>query len=876
MMLKVKDLRDSYIEYFKSKGHKHIHSSSLIPKDDPTLLFTTAGMVQFKPHFAGTIDVDYNSATTIQKCLRTSDLENVGRTKRHCTFFEMLGNFAFGSYFKREAIQYAWEYSVDVLKFDASKIWVSIYLDDDEAFNIWNKEIGVPEERIVRLGKEDNFWGPAGDEGACGPCSELYIDKGEENGCGQPDCKPGCDCDRYMEYWNLVFNQFHQDKEGKQTPLPRTGIDTGMGLERLATICQNVSSIYETDELKQLVDFVCKELDVAYEGDNKVAVNVIVEHARSLTFAMTDGAYPSNEGRGYVLRRILRRALRFARTLGVTEPFVYKLVDKVVEIMGSYYPEIVSAAENIKNVLIGEEKRFLETLENGMTRLEDLIAKSLESKSGSFSGKEAFVLYDTYGFPVEMTAEMVLEKGLKLDFDEFESEMEKQRERGKQSWKAGDDTFANLMQELSANHGETQFVGYCEYESKTSVNGICNDNGIVDSLKEGEQGYLVLHTTPFYGESGGQLGDQGTIYNESVRVHVTDTKKINKTVVHHVVVEKGEIKNGSQVVAQIDALQRNLTKANHTVTHLLQAALRDVLGDHVKQAGSLVGPERMRFDFSHFKALTEEELKQVEELVNRVVWENLEVSTSLMGLDEALKSGAMAEFGEKYESTVRVVKAGDFSTELCGGTHVDNTGEIGIFKIVKESSPGAGTRRIEGITLKGVFDRLSHLEAMSGTISSKLNVAENVLLDKLDSLIAENSKLKKEVEKGKSAQASSKVDDIIKAKETVNGIAVIVYGDNDLPAKSLRELSDMIRSKEQKSVLVLASGEGGKVMLVAAATKAAVEAGADAGAVIKEIAPTVGGRGGGKKEMAQAGGSDVAKIAEALEQAKAIISKQLG
>lgn len=875
-MLLVKDLRDSYIEFFKSKQHRHIHSSSLVPKDDPTLLFTTAGMVQFKPMFAGTVPLEYTRATTVQKCLRTSDLENVGRTKRHCTFFEMLGNFSFGDYFKTEAIQYAWEYSTEVLKLPKEKIWVSIFENDDEAFEIWNKTVGVPAERIVRLGKADNFWGPAGDSGACGPCSELYIDKGEKLGCGKPDCKPGCDCERYMEYWNLVFNQFFQDIYGKQTPLPQTGIDTGMGLERLATIVQDVESIFQTDELKKLVDFVCRELKVKYEGNNIPAVNAMVEHARSLTFALTDGAYPSNEGRGYVLRRILRRALRFGRLLGMKEPFVYRMVDEVVAIYGAYYPELASSAKNVKNVLEGEERRFLETLEKGMARLEEIFEALTKSDKLEVSGVDAFVLYDTYGFPAEMTAEMAKEIGLTVNMDEFKAEMEKQRERGKQSWKGADNAFETAMTELAKIGGGTVFTGYAANESSANVVALSDGHGNVDVLHEGQKGYVVLDQTPFYAEMGGQCGDTGVIeFDGEALFVVEDTKKASKTFVHHGYVKKGSIKTKESVRAKIDVARRSLIKGNHSATHLLQAALREVLGSHVKQAGSFVDAERLRFDFSHFEGMTAEQIEKVENIVNAKIWENLTVTAQEMKIEDALKTGAMAEFGEKYGEVVRVVKMGDFSLEFCGGTHVDNTGKIGVFKILKESSPGAGTRRIEGVTLKGVGDRYSALEAIVSALAAEFNSTEKDLVSKVMDLAAANRELQKEIQKIKNASLASNLDGMIASAVEISGIKVIAQTFDGASIDDLKVLADTVRNKVESSIVVFASSVDGKAALLVAAAKAALDKGADAGAVIKKIAPVVGGGGGGRKDMAQAGGKDPSKIKDAVAEGIAALKSMI-
>lgn len=864
-MMKVRDLRKSYIDYFVERKHRHVHSSPLIPKDDPTLLFTTAGMVQFKAMFAGTVKLEYTRAATVQKCLRTSDLENVGRTKRHCTFFEMLGNFSFGDYFKKEAIEWAWDYSTKVLGFDKEKLWASIFENDDEAFEIWNKVVGLPAERIVRLGKKDNFWGPAGDSGACGPCSELYIDKGPEHGCGAPDCKPGCDCERYMEYWNLVFNQFFQDTDGVQHPLPQTGIDTGMGLERLATIAQGVSSIYETDELKSLVDFVCRELKIEYKGDTIVPVNVIVEHSRALVFAMSDGAYPSNEGRGYVLRRILRRALRFTRSLGVKEPFVYKMVDPIVALMGEFYPEIVDAARNVRNVLEGEEKRFLETIENGMQKLEEIMQKSAAAKT--ISGADAFTLYDTYGFPVEMTNEMALERGLTVNMQEFEAEMRAQKERGRQSWKGVDNAFAEAMTELSKTCGASTFIGYEKDSCTGSIQAMSDGESIVAELPEGMKGYVVLKETPFYAEGGGQAGDRGVIISGGSEFAVHDTKKVNGTYIHHGVTVRGCLRTGENAQANVDVVRRNLTKANHTVTHLLQAALRQVLGTHVKQAGSMVEADRMRFDFSHFEAMNGAQIEEVENIVNTKIWENLPVSVSIMPLKEALATGAMAEFGEKYEDTVRVIRAGDFSTELCGGTHVDNTGKIGVFKILKESSPGAGVRRIEGVTLKSVLDRFNQMNETLETHVALLGVPEKDAAAKIAALQEKNRELEAALAKHAEAELATVAAAMLDEGRDVNGIFVLAKDLGSLGADAMKLLADMIRERNASSAVFFASRADDKAILLCAATKAAVDRGIDCGAVIKAIAPVVGGGGGGRKDMAQAGGKNPAAIAEAVSAA---------
>lgn len=866
-MHKVRDLRTSYIDYFRSKGHKIVPSSSLVPKDDPTLLFTTAGMVQFKPMFAGTVDLEYTRAASIQKCLRTSDLEQVGRTKRHLTLFEMLGNFSFGDYFKEEAIDFAWEYSTNVIGFQKEKLWASIYENDDEAYELWNKRIGIPAEKIVRLGKADNFWGPAGDTGACGPCSELYYDRGEQFGCGKPDCKPGCDCDRYLEYWNLVFNQFNQNERGEFEPLPRTGIDTGMGLERLATLVQGVDSVFETDELKSLIEFVSRESGKKYEGANMLPIKVIVEHGRTLTFAMSDGIYPSNDGRGYVLRRILRRALRFSRLLGLKEPFVYKVVDPIVAAMGGFYPEITETVANVKNVIESEEKRFLETIENGMDRLEELMKSAKKSGSGIISGTDAFVLYDTFGFPLEMTTEMAIEQGLKVDTEAFTSEMEKQRERGKQSWKGSDLGFESVFDEIITTAGNTEFLGYEHESAEADVLLLYKETVKSKTISEGDRGIIVLNRTPFYGESGGQVGDIGEIVCGNSVFSVEDTKKHNKTHIHIGTVIKGSFKEGDKVEAKINRVNRNLIRANHTATHLLQAALRQTLGSHVKQAGSIVDPEKLRFDFSHFNSLSDSEIAQIENLVNEKIWENLDVTTDIMNINDAVKMGAMAVFDEKYEETVRVLTVPGFSMELCGGTHVNNTGKIGLFKILKESSPGAGIRRIEAVTLKGLLDRYNEQRGIVSALTESINIPESGLVKKVDEIISRGKAAEKELDKLKKAAAVSDLDSIISAAKDVNGTKFISKVFDDLDVDGLRSLSDSIRERVQNSVVCLGSAAGGKAMLLYAATKPAVEKGIDCGKLIKETVVLVGGGGGGRKDMAQAGGKDAANLQKAIDEA---------
>lgn len=876
-MLKVKDLRTSFIEFFRERDHTIIPSSSLIPKDDPTLLFTTAGMVQFKPMFAGTVKLDYTRASTIQKCFRTSDLERVGKTKRHCTFFEMLGNFSFGDYFKKEAIEYSWDYSTNVIGFPKENVWISIFENDDEAFDLWHRHIGVPAEKIVRLGKSDNFWGPAGDTGACGPCSELYLDRGPEFGCGSADCKPGCDCERYLEFWNLVFNQFYQDEKGNLTPLPRTGIDTGMGLERLATLVQDADSIYGTDELRSLVDFVCREAGVSYVGDTIAPINVLVEHSRALTFAISDGAYPSNEGRGYVLRRILRRALRFGRQIGIAKPFLYTMVDPIVGIMGEFYPEIKKSAMNVKKVLEGEEVRFLETLENGMDRLEETMKSLKKNGESTMSGKDAFVLYDTFGFPLEMTTEIAAENNLSVDTAGFEDEMEKQRQRGKQSWKGNESGIEKNFETIVQKTGDTEFRGYDENVTETEIVGFGTADGFADCLVEGQTGVIVTRATSFYGEAGGQVGDKGAItsFNGAV-FRVDDTKKLEKTILHTGQVVSGNFTLGERVTTEIDTIRRNLIRANHTSTHLLQSALRRVLGDHVHQSGSLVEPERLRFDFVHFKPMTEDEINEVERIVNEVVWVGVPVTTDILPLEEAVKSGAMAVFDEKYEDIVRVVRVKDYSMELCGGTHVDNTAKIGVFKIIREASPGAGLRRIEAMTLKGVFDRFKTQSKIVSMLSSELNAAEGDVVARVREMDERIHELEKEMQKIKQQNLVSNLDAILAGAQSVKDTRIFAYRFDGVNIDELRRLSDDVRSREQDSVVCFGSNIDGKALLLFAATSHAVKKGVDCGGMIKEVSRHIGGGGGGRKDMAQAGGKNPDGIGDALAAAVMAASRMLG
>ncbi|MDA3821149.1 MAG: alanine--tRNA ligase, partial [Bacteroidales bacterium] len=768
-----------------------------------------------------------------------------------------------------------WDYSTKVIGFDPEKIWISIYEDDDEAFEIWNKKINVPAERIVRLGKKDNFWGPAGETGACGPCSELHYDRGPEYGCEDENCKPGCECERFLEYWNLVFNQFFQDENGKLNPLPKTGIDTGMGLERLATLVQNVDSVYETDEFKKLIVLISKVTGVPYEGNNVDAIRIIAEHSRAITFAMSDGIYPSNDGRGYVLRRILRRALRYSRQIGIKEPFIYKMVDHIVDLMGEFYPEIVDSAKNVKNVIEGEEKRFLETLDNGLARLNEIINNPLTQSSSTIKGSDAFTLYDTFGFPLEMTIEMAEEKSLTVEVDGFNLEMEAQKTRGKQSWKSIDNNLEKAFEDIAKATGDTLFLGYDSVVADNSISILYNGTKETDKLNQGEEGLIVLKETPFYGESGGQVGDVGTIETQDAVFKVTDTKKYNKTIIHLGTVEKGSFQKNEKITASVDVVNRNLIRANHTATHLLQAALRSVLGDHVKQAGSIVSPDRLRFDFSHFSAMTDDDINQVEAIVNNAVWKNETVDTKIMNIDEAVKEGAMAVFDEKYDDVVRVITVPGISKELCGGTHVSSTGEIGVFKILKEASPGAGVRRIEAVTLKGLLDRFNSHNEIINNLTASMKAEDDEIIERVETLSKKNRALEKEIDKLKQESVNADLDSLLSSAEEVNGTKIIAQSFKDVDANVLRKLSDDIRSKVQDSIVLFGAQTGDKALLLFAGTKKAVEKGLHCGNIIKEAAQLVGGGGGGRPDMAQAGGKNPEKLEEAISKAQSIAKEMI-
>lgn len=865
------EIREKYLSFFEEKGCKRMPSSSLIP-DDPSLLLTSAGMVQFKPYFLQQkqLEKPYIGTTTVQKCVRTNDIDIIGTTGRHLSFFEMLGNFSFGEYFKEEMCAWAYEFSTEVLKLPAEKLYFTVFENDDETIEIW-KKLGVPEDHISRLGEEDNFW-RAGPTGPCGPCSELYYDQGPEVGCGSPDCAPGCDCDRFLEYWNCVFTQYDGQEDGTLAPLPKKNIDTGMGLERIAAIMQGVDNNYDTDVLRDLVAVGESLSGKTYKTDEAtdLCLRIMADHSRAVTFMIADGILPSNEGRGYVLRRLLRRAVMKGHSIGIEGAFLNQYVEKIIELMGHVYPEIIDNRALIERVILSEEERFGTTLKQGQAYLDDAL-KELEGSV--LSGKIAFTLHDTYGFPVEVTKEICAERGFSVDEDEFARCMEEQRERARAAnvkdaeaaWSTYGGVHADLLREI----GATTFVGYTSLSAQASVLALVKDDTRVDSLKAGQTGEIILDTTPFYAEMGGEVGDTGTISSEAFTAEVIDTKAPEKGLVAHVVtVTSGTITAGENVTAQVDKLRRARISRNHTCTHLLHAALRSVLGSHINQAGSYVGPDRLRFDFTHFEAMTLEELAQVEKLANEQIMLALPMNIYETSLSSAREAGVTALFGEKYGETVRVVEAGDFSKELCGGCHVSNTSEIGLVKIISESSVGANTRRIEALTSFDALDYLNGFEVPMKELSSKLRTPVQDVVARVESTLAQVKELTSELKKAKTSSDGilpESLDEYI----VDAGYPVFVYRKDGLDAGGMRNFWDIVRARlDNGGACVLASDNEGTPLLLAAGSDEAVQAGFNAGAVIKAIASNIKGGGGGKPSMAQAGGKDVAGLDAALEAAR--------
>lgn len=912
------------------RGHEIVKSSSLIPREDPTLLFTNAGMVQFKSVFLGEEKRPYTRAASCQKCLRAggkhSDLENVGHTARHHTFFEMLGNFSFGDYFKNDAILFAWELLTDCFKLPKDKLWVSVYEDDDDAERLWGEMVGLPKERIVRLGAKDNFW-QMGDTGPCGPCSEIIIDQGSHIGCGSPGCAVGCDCDRFLELWNLVFMEFNRDGSGNLTPLPKPSIDTGMGLERISAVLQGKTSNFDTDLFSNIISEISSISGVSYGKGNEsnpltppeksplpppeksplppfanppqppfakgglggitlekgelggfscdtdTSIRVIADHIRAISFLLSEGLMPSNEGRGYVLRRIIRRASRHAKLLGIEEPILYKFLDSVSDSMGDVYPELIEEKERASKVLRFEEERFSRTLDQGMKILDEVIASVKKSGQRLIPGDELFRLYDTYGFPIDLARDIAVDNNLSIDEDGFHREMETQREKARASWVGEEEAVASIYRELLPEIGATEFVGYETLESESVIKAIVKNGRVLKEVSEGEEVEVFLDKTPFYGESGGQVGDTGEILADGLKLIVLDTKKPIEGIHSHIIrVKKGTLTVWTKVRCVVDPEKRKATMRNHTATHLLQASLRAVIGEHVKQAGSLVSPERLRFDFTHFFPLDNNEIEMVETMVNEKILENLKVETSVIDIKDAIASGATALFGEKYGETVRVISVPNFSSELCGGTHCRATGDIGPFVIVSEGSVASGIRRIEALTGTTAFEHFREKE------HELRRIAEILKTDKpsqrIEKLVAEMKELEREVERLKSKAASESSTSLVEQARDVDGIKVLSCRVDGLEQKDLRVLADNIRDRLGSGVLVLASVNDGQASMLAMVTKDLTK-NLSAGGILKEVASIAGGRGGGKSEMAQGGTKEIEKLDNALESVYDIIKKQV-
>ena len=868
------DIREKYLAFFESKGHLRLPSYPLIPHNDKSLLLINSGMAPMKKFFTGEEIPPRNRVTTCQKCIRTPDLERVGHTARHGTFFEMLGNFSFGDYFKEQAIAWAWEFLTVTLEIPAELLWPSIYEQDEEAFHIWHDQIGVPAERIVRLGKADNFWEHG--SGPCGPCSEIYFDRGEKYGCGSPDCKPGCDCDRYMEIWNNVFSQFNNDGNGNYTELIQKNIDTGMGLERLACVMQGVDNLFEVDTVRSVLDTVCKIAGKTYGngGDTDVSIRVVTDHIRSASFMISDGVIPSNEGRGYVLRRILRRAARHGKLLGINRPFLTELCEVVVETNKAGYPELVEKHDYIIKVIAMEEERFDATIDAGLSILGNLIRKALEEGIDMISGDEVFKLYDTFGFPIDLTREIAGEQNLKIDEDAFAALMDAQKNRARNA-RANISGWSDTSKTLLAEMPKTVFTGYGNTVTEDAkVLAIIVDDESVDMVNEGDF-TLILDKTPFYGEGGGQVGDTGVIYDADTAISVTDTKKSDGVYIHLCTIANGDIKVGDTVRAEVDAMRRAAIMRNHSAAHMLQAALRQVLGSHVEQAGSYVDAQRCRFDFTHFAAMTPEELQKVEALVNAHILLGEEIVTKETDIETARAEGAMALFGEKYGDVVRMVKMGTFSTELCGGTHLDNTAKAGLFKIVGESSVAAGVRRVEAITGLGVLGFIRDQENLIADAAHEMKTNPAELAKRAAQLSEELKSAKHEIEALNAKIASSKTADIMNGATKVGAVTVVAAVTEGMTPDAARSVIDDLKAKDDTIVALLATVVDGKANLVCGCGKAAVAAGAMAGKIVGAAAAVTGGKGGGRPDNAMAGVGDTAKIGDAIAAVPSIVEGML-
>lgn len=867
-----------FLEFFEGKGHLVMKSFSLIPQNDKSLLLINAGMTPLKPYFTGQEIPPRTRVATCQKCIRTGDIENVGKTARHGTFFEMLGNFSFGDYFKHEAIAWSWEFLTKTLEIPEDRLYPSVYVEDDEAFDIWNKEIGIAKERIFRFGKEDNFWEHGA--GPCGPCSEIYFDRGEKYGCGSPDCTVGCECDRYIEIWNNVFTQFDNDGNGNYEELENKNIDTGMGLERLAVIMQEVDSIFDVDTVKAIRDRVCELAHVEYGKEDKadMSIRVITDHIRSVTFMVSDGIMPSNEGRGYVLRRLLRRAARHGRLLGISGRFLADLCEVVIRESKDGYPELADKKDYILKLISTEEENFNKTIDQGLTILGEMMEQMKKEGTSVLSGDHTFKLYDTYGFPVDLTVEILEEKGFTVDEDGFLAAMEVQRKTAREAREVTNYMGADVTVYQSIDAAiQSQFVGYDRLEHESNVTVLTTADAIVDTLSEGMEGTILVEETPFYATMGGQAADTGVISTADGTFEVADTIKLQGTKIGHVgKMISGTIHTGETVKLSVDAGRRNLTANNHSATHLMQKALRLVLGSHVEQAGSLVDQEKLRFDFTHFSPMTDEEIAKVEAIVNENILNGLPVVTNEMTLDEAKKTGAMALFGEKYGEKVRVVQMGEFSSELCGGTHVENTRNISAFKIISENGVAAGVRRIEALTGAGLIAYYDQVEQQLKEAAKALKANPADVVKKITAMQEQLKVLSKENDSLKAKMAKAAAGDMMSAAEEVNGIKILVSRLTDVDMNGMRDLGDEAKQKLGEAIVVFAAENGGKVNLMATATDSAVAKGAHAGNLIKEIAKLVGGGGGGRPNMAQAGGKDPAGIEDALERAKEVAKEQVG
>ncbi len=873
-----REIRARFLKFFEDRGHTVVSSSGLIPNNDPTLMFANAGMNQFKDCFLGLEDRGYSRAASSQKCVRAggkhNDLENVGRTARHHTFFEMLGNFSFGDYFKKDAIAFAWEFLTRDLGLDKDRLYVTVYTDDDEAAEIWHLQEGVPRERIYRFGEKDNFWA-MGDTGPCGPCSEIFWDNGPGTGCESPDCAVGCDCDRYMEIWNNVFMQFNRTADGVMHPLPKPSVDTGMGLERITTVMQGVHSNYDTDLLQGIIRHIERHSGKKYGENEKdsVSMRVIADHCRAVTFLICDGALPSNEGRGYVLRRIMRRAARHARMLGIREPLLCRMVDAVKEMMGDAYPELIEREAYIKKVILAEEERFNETLDRGLSLLNDEISSLRAAGKNIIPGDVLFRLYDTFGFPVDLTEDIVRGDGFSVDEAGFEACMEHQRKMGRENWKGSGVAGISELYKLIHNRGvATSFTGYTELASSATVTTLIRDGVEVSSLAAGDSGELICDITPFYGESGGQTGDTGSITADTAQLEVTATSRpFTDLVVHQVLVQEGSINVGDRITLTVAIDERKATARNHTATHLLQSALRNLLGDHIKQAGSLVNSERLRFDFTHFTAMTADELQQVEALVNGWIMDNSPLVVCEMEMQEAMESGATALFDEKYGDTVRVVQVGDVSAELCGGTHVQSAGDIGFFKILSEGGIAAGVRRIEATTGLNALNFVRRLEDERRSVADLLKADSSKLVERIEKLVERQKELQREIERLQGKLNAAQSGDLLSQVQEVNGVRLLAVQVQVADVKALRDMADQLRDRLGSGVLILAAELDGKANMLVAVTKDLTDR-FKAGELVGKLAQVVGGRGGGKPELAQAGGPLPEKLPEALAMATTLLA----